>query len=101
MKIMKLSDLLSGVEDLSWKGYLYLPKSEAWDLNTSCAIVDNEEDELSNKKFIEDRNLKYALGIASVRGIVSNASSQKDDIELVDLLKALLFYYDNDAFIEF
>ncbi|MBW4620590.1 MAG: hypothetical protein KME17_14700 [Cyanosarcina radialis HA8281-LM2] len=101
MNAINLSDLLSIVENFSGKGYLYLPKSKAWDLNMYCAIVEDEEDKLSNQELIDARNLKYALGIGAVQDIISNASSQKDDIDLLDLLNALKFYYDNDAFIEF
>ena len=43
----------------------------------------------------------HALDIQTIQGIVYNAKEQKEQITVDELVEAYLFYFNNDAFIEF
>lgn len=80
-----------------------MPENEVWDKHTKGLIRDpddmeNEEDELP-KAAIENHFI-YTLDIRSIQLIVENAKRQKQNISDDDLLKAFLFYYDHDAYMD-
>ncbi len=100
-KILALSDVLVNSNSFPWNFALYLPFDEKWVTGTRCAVLDTSEcgkDE-NDLHFAKSNGLEYAIGMQQVQAIVDNAKSQKKDVEIDLLLEALLFYYDNDAFI--
>lgn len=103
MQLMTLNELLSCVETLDWTHELYLPMNETWTEITSCAVLESEEDEMSNETsdYVSQNNFKYILGIQSIQDIVSNAKTQKSNASTKDLFQAFLHYYRNDSFIAF
>ena len=104
-KLMKLKEILTLINNFVWSDAIFIKGSfNVWDLDTICAVLDpddveNEEDE--EPKYAIENGLKYALSIQEVKGIIDNAFQQKDDCSEGDLLNAFLFYFRNDAFIEF
>jgi len=99
----KLSFVLENIDDFKWSDALYLPEDEVWDVDTEGLIcdpndVEDEDDEVPLAA--KERNLIYALSIQDIQDIVYNAKQQKDNAFADDLLEAYLYYYDNDAFIE-
>jgi hypothetical protein len=101
MQLMTLNELLSHVDKLNWTYVLYLPTNETWTEKTVCAILESEEDEISNeaKNYISHHNLRYILDIQTIQSIVSNAKLQKHDASIQDFFQAFLYYHKNDAFI--
>lgn len=102
-RLVEFRYILINASELSWKDSLFLPKDEVWTLNTKCAVLntdDLEEDE-EEPQFASENNLIYALNIHTVQDIVNNAWEQRSNCLEEDLLKAFLYYYDNDAFITF
>jgi hypothetical protein len=103
-KIIRLRDVLANIDIFEWRDALFIVRGEEWRLDSKCAVLDpddveNEEDE--EPRFAIDNNLKYALSMQEVRGILKNAYEQNSNCTVEDLLKAFLYYYDNDAFILF
>lgn len=97
---MTLRDLLNEPESFPWNFALFLPQDEYWTLNTTCKILDpNECDD--DEQHLAAEGFHCALGINLVQSIVHNARAQKASVSLEDLLSAFLFYYDNDAYMEF
>jgi hypothetical protein len=103
-KLIRLRDVLINVEEFEWRDALFVKRDEEWTLDSKCAVLDPddvEDDADEEPRFAIDNNLKYALNMQEVRGILKNAYEQKSNCNEDDLFKAFLYYYDNDAFMLF
>jgi hypothetical protein len=60
-----------------------------------------EDDADEAPRYSINNNLIYTLSIQDIQGIVENAYEQKSNCDVKDLIEAFLYYFDNDAFIEF
>lgn len=98
-----LAETLQSAPSLPWRAALYLPVEIRWELNTPTIICnpDDLHDETTGTDAIPAPGMRYALSIADVKDIVDNARKQRPDCSPDDLLKAFLFYFERDAFIEF
>ena len=99
----KLSYILENINGFKWSDALFLPEEEVWELDTEGLIwdpddVEDESDEVP--KAAMDLGLIHALSIQNIQDIVYNAKQQKESASADDLLEAYLYYYDNDAYIE-
>lgn len=63
-------------------------------------MADNSIGETDDVSAGTEQGLEYALGMDAVQDIVANAREQDPNVDLATLLKAFLFYYDHDAFME-
>lgn len=100
-KNITLGDLLSNIESYSEDLDLYLPNSQNWEKNTLCKLFQDEEDFQRTKELNHCGHYQYILGLYDVKDVIDNAKQQKTKISLDDLIKALKFYFQNDAFIQF
>ena len=96
--------ILNNMETFKWSDALFLPENEVWDKHTKGLIqdpddIENDEDELP-KAAIENHFI-YTLSIQSIQLIVENAKRQKQNISDDDLLEACLFFYGDDAYMDF
>ena len=103
-KMTALRDVLTNASDFLWSDSLFLPDDEEWGPDTRVLIwdpndVDSDEDEVP--KIAEENGLFCSIGIQMVQQIVENAKQQLESCTAEQLLQAFLYYYDNDAFIEF
>ena len=99
----KLSYVLENIDKFEWSDALFLPEDEKWNLDTEGLIcdpndVENASDEVP--RAAKEHNLMDALSIQDIQDIVYNAKLQKETGSIDELLEAYLYYYDNDAFIE-
>lgn len=101
--LIKLREILVNVEEYCWKDSLFLPENETWLLDSNCVVLnmDELEDDEEAPRFALDNNLKYVLTIQDVQDVVENIREQSPNCTDDDLLRALLYYYQNDAFIVF
>lgn len=103
-KLIKLREVLANIDEFEWRDALFMVIGEEWGLESKCTVLDPddvEDGEDEEPRFAIDNNLKYALNMQEVRGILKNAYEQNSNCTEEDLLKAFLYYYDNDAFILF
>jgi hypothetical protein len=103
-KIVKLIDVLLNSESYVWSDALFLMKDENWTLDSKCTVLDPDdvEDDVDEEpRFAAENNMRYALSIQDIQSIVENARQQNDQCTENDLLQAFLYYFKNDAFIEF
>lgn len=103
-KIIKLRNVLLYSEKFEWSDALFLIRDNIWNLNSECIVIDPddvENDVDEEPKFATENNMKYALSIQDIQGIVDNAYQQNPNCKETDLLQAFLYYYDHDAFITF
>ncbi|MBV9849130.1 MAG: hypothetical protein JO250_05515 [Armatimonadetes bacterium] len=101
-QIMKLSEVLLSAERLLWQLELFLPADRRWTEDTQGALLDTEDEEdPDNPEFAKAHSLVCTLGMSQVQEIISNARQQELNADIGKLLRAFLFYYENDAFIDF
>lgn len=103
-KIIKLRDVLLNSESYVWSDALFLMKDEVWILDSKCTVLDPndvEDDADEEPRFAAKNNMIYALSIQDIQSVVENATEQNAHCIENDLLQAFLYYFNNDAFIEF
>jgi hypothetical protein len=99
-----LIEVLDSIGEFNWSDAIFLPKDEVWERNTMCAVLDPDDVEDDSDEcplFAMKNNLVYSLDVQITKSIVQNAKAQVHNITKEDLLVAFLYYYDNDAYINF
>jgi len=105
MQLMSLAELLVSAEALDWSHEVYMPMNEMWTEETICLVLEPEENEIPENsiEYIKQHNLKCIFGIDIVQDIVINSKLQDNgnEIDVHRLFQAFVYYYENDAFIQF
>lgn len=102
MRRMLLRDLIGGCDSLDWRSELYLPRlSERWAETTPCVVLEEDEEETNQEAadYIAKNGLTYVLSVQAVQDVMANARSQEPKVALSKLLEALVYYFENDAFL--
>jgi hypothetical protein len=107
--ITNLSRILTAIHDQDPRAWLYLPHAHPWSLGSAAAawvsdeVPPEAEDEpdAGVPEAAKRAGLMRVLPIAVVQEIVANARAQVPHADEALLLKALLHYYDTDAFAVF
>lgn len=104
MKVTTIKDVLINAPDLLWSDSLFLPDTVVWTLETKAVIcdpddVESEDDEIP--QIAKEMGLPLSIGIQDIKQVVNHARQQVKDCSIEQLFEAFLYYYDNDAFIEF
>jgi hypothetical protein len=95
-----LGELLTHPERFHADDFVYLPFDEVWQLGTRCAVLP-EGDLDGTPSSASQRGLACAFGVASAQDVVANTRMQLGDPTPDQLLDALLFHYDHDAYRSF
>jgi hypothetical protein len=103
---MTLEEVLKGVDHFSIRAWLYLPRVGGWGLGTTAAVLESEEiseqeealPEAGVPEFAKANDLKQVLPIDVVQDIVANMKYFRPSPTSAEMLSALMFYYENDAF---
>ena len=82
----------------------YFYRTLIWGLETKAVIcdpddVESEDDEIP--QIAKEMGLPLSIGIQDIQQVMDNARQQVEDCSIEQLFEAFLYYYDNDAFIEF
>lgn len=102
-KTAKVRELLT--RHGQYKGWLYLPP-KPWSLDTEGVFVQTDKDapadaaDLMSATLIK-RGLNLTVDAAGIEDVIFNAEDQLGAPTVEQLFKALVFYIDNDAFIDF
>ena len=100
---LTLRHVLRNAADFPWNEALFMKKKRAWSLETPCLVWDPDDVEDDNDDALPLKaialGMDYILGISAVQDIVSNLKQQKPNFSDLELLKAFVYYYKNDAFI--
>lgn len=103
-ELLPLGHLLAHAHHLPARGWLFLssqPRPAA--LDSLCAVIDLDEvDDADNPPFALEHGLELVLDMGTVRSIANNARQQLvgQEVEPAVLLRALGYYFRNDAFID-
>jgi hypothetical protein len=98
-----LGEVLMSADKLPMDADLFMPFHADWSLDTACAVfqVDRYSESDDIPTFAKEHGLGHVLQVAQVEDIVINAQLQRENATPAMLLRAFLFYYDRDAFIDF
>jgi hypothetical protein len=108
-EIMKtLQEVLSNINSYSIKYWLYLPDDEKWTLQSRAAVLESEEvppereddPDAGIPAYAKQHNLMEVLPISVIQSIVNYAINQKKEVDLDEIFESLIYYYDNDAYLE-
>jgi hypothetical protein len=107
-KIYTLTEVLTSTEEFPWDSTLFIDKNRNWHGQSRCAVIridideidSDDEDAADNPEFARQHDLTYALNMADVQDIVINAKQQDPNVDEETLLKAFLYYHNNDAFMD-
>ncbi|MBC2582959.1 hypothetical protein [Clostridium sp. DJ247] len=99
--LIEFRNVLVNANELPWENSIFLPKDKNWSLNSLCYLfnLDDLDDNEEVPQFAIDNNLDYVLSMADIQDIVDNAYQQQPECSEIDLFKAFMYYYENDAFI--
>lgn len=103
-----LGEILVRVSDESELAWLYLPAAQQWSLTSLGAVLESEEvppeendlPDAGVPALARQYKLKEVLPVTTVQDIVANARSQDPTISNEGLLRALMYYYEHDAFMK-
>ena len=105
-RLETLREILLSIERRSLREWLYLPRGEAWDLDSLGATLESPEvpphleddPEAGIPDFAKAHDLVMALDVGTVQDVKANLGSQVSRFTTDQLLAAFLFYHGNDAF---
>lgn len=102
-ELVELRKVLVSAESYSWESSLFLPDSMNWEIDSLCAVLNMDDlaDDEEVPEFAVKNRLIYVLSIQEIQDIVRNAYSQRSNCVDKNLFEAFLYYYKNDAFIQF
>ena len=105
MELISIRDVLSHPEEnLNW---FYLPpNSGQWNLDTlGIFSLDSREFAPDANEYLPEQVKKMGwietLDAASIEDVVENAKEELENPSINQLFDAFIFYYENDAFLEF
>jgi hypothetical protein len=101
--VISLLDVLLTAGEFPGDTRLFLPLDVVWNLEMPCAVlpVDPYAETDAAPELARKNGLRYALQMPQVQDVVANARLQREKLTPEMLLRAFLFYYDRDAFIDF
>ncbi len=100
--LMPLGTVLREVESAPWTHALFIRGPRPWTAASVCSVLDHNEPESpeDDPAFAKEAGLAYALIVPDVRDVVGNCMAQKPDASEHDLVKALNYYFEHDAFLD-
>ncbi|WP_085165005.1 DUF7716 domain-containing protein [Gilliamella bombi] len=106
MNFITIRDMLSNIEDMPYS-FFYLPADHSsWTLDTQGVFSLEDEDILDDddsnlpKQAIEEGWIP-TLEKAEIEDIISVANNELDNPTLEDLFSSFVFYFKNDAFLQY
>jgi hypothetical protein len=100
--VYPLQDILMHADTLPWQLDLFIERDGSISGEMRAAIINTEEyDDADENPFAHEHGLRYAITVSTVQDVVSNARQQRPECNLADLVNAFVYYYHNDAFIDF
>lgn len=100
--VVNVRQILQAPEEHS--GWLYLPESQ-WTLDTQGIFAEYDKDadpaDDPRPEVAKINGWQEVLDSDSIEDIVANAKDQLDSLTLEQLFDAFVYYFENDAFIEF
>ena len=99
--VYPLQDILMHTDTLPWQLDLFIDRDSSISGEMRAAIINTQEyDDVDENPFAHEHGLRYAVTVSTVQDIVSNARQQRPECDPAELVKAFVYYYRNDGFID-
>jgi hypothetical protein len=100
--VYPLQDILIHADTLPWQLDLFIDRDGSISGEMRAAIINTEEyDDADENPFAHEHGLRYAITVSTVQDVVSYARQQRPEYNPAELVNAFVYYYHNDAFIDF
>lgn len=93
--------MLARINECHWEDFLYAEARPPWTVETRCAVLERAPYSDEWPEAARALSLVPVLQVADVRSVVRNAQQQRPDVSVEDLVRALTFYFQKDAYIDF
>ncbi len=102
-KTLHLWEFLQNISTFPWNHALFVEGDRPYDRTRRCGVFDpmDSDDPDEDPPAAKALGLTYALGVEDTRSVIQNAKQQKPAASPDELIRALSFYLDHDAFIDF
>ena len=98
-----LENVLSEIDSFEWNLYAYIYPEKSICMSSLILIIDDdaedERDDDDEPIYPISKGYKSFLSVADLQSIKSNLLEQKPSYSQSELLSAVNYYYENDAFI--
>ena len=105
IKSLSIRDALTDANEISRGSILYFPNDAKFNLDTQCALLTpwdwEEGGDPPEVMAVDNVEMVELLPMVDIQQVVANARQQRQDPSFQLLLKALEYYYNFDAFIDF
>jgi hypothetical protein len=92
------------VESLEWNLYVYIDSSTAISMASLIMIINDDEesdrDENDEPMYPRSKGYNSFLSVADLQDVKSNLAEQKPNFIINELIEAVKYYYENDAFVQ-
>lgn len=101
-KLLFLNDVIMSINEYKWNYWLYVSNIKQWNENTKCAVLNVNDLALKEEHpiFAIDNKLIEFLNISDVKSIIKKYSHTHENTTIEELYNDLIYYYENDAFID-
>jgi hypothetical protein len=96
-----LGEVITRTRQMPFEAELFLPESPIWTLDGPALLVESDTnlDPDSGEDINVHNDMKHAFSIFTVEDVLENLVQQRPGADLSEMLSALRFYYERDAFI--
>ncbi|QEG26876.1 hypothetical protein GobsT_16240 [Gemmata obscuriglobus] len=98
--MLTLGDVLTSPTRPGRDVHLFLPADRPWALSAPALVVDLDDGDEEPENVERRTGFRYVLPLSTVGQITANARRQLRTPTAGELLRAFLFYYNCDAFID-
>ncbi|EHH1187243.1 hypothetical protein R7M92_20725 [Vibrio sp. Vb2880] len=99
-----LEKVMSKIESFEWNLCTYIFCEQSISMSSRILIIDDdleeERDDDDEPIYPIEKGYKSFLSVADLQSVKSNLHEQKTDFSSSELLSAVKYYYENDAFIQ-
>lgn len=98
-----LEKLIKEVEEYEWFFDIYVPTDTKLTSETNVLVLDDEaedeRDEFDEPIYPKSIGLSLLMSISQLQDVITNAEAVKGNVSLPQIINAIIYYYENDAFI--
>ena len=100
---IKLGELIIRASEFNWKDALYMEsKKNKFEANSDVLTIDSDKHNVGDVEIkYKNKKFGYIFSVQTLQSIVKNARQQQPHATINDLVDAVNFYYENDAFINY
>lgn len=100
--MITLRTVLLSLDNFDWKDFVYIANKTAITVECACMVLNPDDTNLAEDGFepqqAVDQGMIEFLSVQDLRSIVDNLAFQTKNSDLSQLLSAVIYYAENDAY---